>query len=340
MINVEITMGCHTMKVPYGTKNLFIGMIKSLGITQGNFKVHLGENIRGINEKGVKLIRILPEYCAIEVAAQPSGKEGRHKCIVYFPDMYKKDLAKFADILLKNVGQEEFIEEEIIETGQEDVSEQVPVVVNADIAKTILAKKKEHEMEQLLKTPEMQASIIAEIFEKKGTGWIERRELFKIVNDLKLEYAANKLIGRLFSFGYIERDTKNPDKRSKLTPSACFLIKHVMPLPAEEVKSDIVIDLKAMSMFEALSEAAAMYAQLTEEHVASVNEIENLKQRAMELAKRIEKITLICTEQKQIIDLKIADKVNEACEIQKKITPRLVEASRRFEIICSELPAE
>jgi hypothetical protein len=340
MINVEITMGVHTMKIPYGTKKFFIGVIESFGITQGHFKVHLGENIKGINERGIKLIRPLPEYCAIEVAAQPSVKEGRHKCLVYFPDMYKKDLAKFADILLKKVGQEDVIEEEIVETGQEDVSQQVPVVVSTDIAETILAKKKEHEMEQLLKTPEMQASIIAEIFEKKGTGWIERRELFKIVNDLKLEYAANKLIGRLFSFGYIERDTENPNKRSKLTPSACFLIKHVIPLPLEEAKSDIVIDLKVMSMFEALSEAAAMYAKLTEEHFASVNEIENLKQRAMELAKRIEKITSICMEQKQAIDLKIANKTREVADIQKKITPRLIEASRRYEILCSELPAE
>jgi|GEM_PF-4066070 len=50
MINIEIDLGRHTMKVPHGIKKLFLDMLESLGITQGNFKIHLGENIRGLNQ--------------------------------------------------------------------------------------------------------------------------------------------------------------------------------------------------------------------------------------------------------------------------------------------------
>ena len=315
-------------------------MIESLSITQGNFKVHLGEMIRGINQKGVKFIKILPDYCAMLVKAQPSGKDGRHVCTVYFPDMFKDQLVGFADILQGKVGQEDLVEDEYVTDDQQDkqeqVSETLPMVESSLIAST-LKRQQEYQAEKDLLTADMQVLIIGNIFEKHATGWIEKKDLFKLLDSFKLAIASRKVIGRLLGFGYLEKDPANPEKRSKLTQSACLLINpQIAPVvPVIAISQE---DEKILKMIEDIKIASNEFCVLTQERVGILEDIEKLSRRKPLLEQRLAAFTKIITKKIAEIEENIKNKHLAEDEIVLKITPRMVEANRRMELLNNELP--
>ena len=345
MINIDLDMGIHTMRMPHGIKKLFLDMIQSLDITQGNFKIHLGKNIRGVSQKGIKFIKVLPQYCAIWVKAQPSGKEGRHECTVYFPDIYKNDLGKFGELLQSKVGQEDWADEEVIPeeeiaTTMDDVK---ATIIDVEHVENAIIRQQQYQAEALILSAEMLSLIVGDIFEKKGTGWIFKSALFKILNNLKLQYATNKLIGRLFHLGYLERDPENLEKRSRLTQSACLLINAPIPL---DTGHKIVIgssedDLKVYNAVDFLRRSNAIYKKLLINQSKAFDELEKLKCADEKLQKRISRLAELMEVKMQENLVMINEKSLEIEKISQGITPRLIEASKRFEIIMADdLPPE
>lgn len=332
MVNVEIILGKHTINVPYGMRKLFMDMIASLNITQGNFKVHLNARIRGIRKNGIKFVKLMSEYNAMSITAQSSGKDGRHICILYFPDMYKDQLVKFGDNLKEKVGQEDLADDEIIEDDKQslqDVTEEVVVPVQIDVES---AEDKQLRIlaENLILNTEMLTLITGDIFEKKGTGWIKKSELFSLLRALELKYPIHRLIGKLFNLGYLEKDPEQPEKRSRLTSAACLLVSS----PAV-IKED---DAKILDMFESLKVAAADYVPLLNEQATVTMELTKLIGNSIWLEEKLEKITKIILQRAKENEDKLLAKKHELKAINEKITPRMIEANRRLEIMFSDLP--
>lgn len=341
MINIAIDLGRHTMRVPHGIKKMFMDMITSLEITQGNFKIHLGENIRGINKKGMKFIKILPEFSAILVKAQPSGKDGRHVCTVYFPDMYKDELLRFSEILQNKVGQEDFAVEEIIESDKNSSPVETSALPEVESAEKILIKQQQYQAENSILTPEMQALILGDILDKKGTGWIEKGDLFKLLDALKLGCATNRLIGKLLRQGYLEDDAKNSGKRSRLTQAACLLISTPVAAPFSNIDSVAKEeDIKILTMLESLREASGAYDMFSADCTRAQAELERVSARSVQLQARLQKITTLIERKLEEVKGKILQKNLEIETIALKITPRMIEANRRLEIMFSDLPNE
>ncbi|NTW27063.1 MAG: hypothetical protein HGA36_01940 [Candidatus Moranbacteria bacterium] len=337
MVNVEISLGKHTINVPYGMRKLFMDMIASLNITQGNFKVHLSARIRGIRKNGIKFVKLMSEYNAMSITAQSSGKDGRHICILYFPDMYKDQLTKFGDDLKERVGQEDLAADEIIEDEKQDATGEIaaPVQIGIESAE---AKQQRYLAENLFLNTDMLTLIAGDILEKKGTGWVTKGELFKLLRNLNLDFPSNKLIGKLLSLGYLEKDPEQPDKRSRLTPSACLLVNG----PSADTASSINIveneDVKILSMFDSLKTAAADYSVISKQQEAAVFELKNLIANSIYLEEKLEKITKIIQQRMVENQDKLLAKKHELKAIGYKITPRMTEANRRLELMFSDLP--
>jgi CRISPR/Cas system CSM-associated protein Csm2 small subunit len=161
------------------------------------------------------------------------------------------------------------------------------------------------------------------------------------LNSLKLEYASNRLIGKLFHLGYLERDPENPDKRSRLTQSACLLINGPAVQPV--VSSGIVVkeeDVKILTILDSLKQAAGAYSALSEEHTKAVNDLEKMNLRSIQLQKRFEKYTELITKKIENSEKEVSEKTSEIEVIAAKITPRMIEANRRLELMFSDLPNE
>ena len=206
-----------------------------------------------------------------------------------------------------------------------------------DLVEKSLIRQKQYQTENFLLTPEMLTLIISDIYDKKGTGWMTKGSLFKIVNAMKLQHPNNRLIGKLFHLGYLERDPQNPDNRSKLTQAACLLIKG----PAAEIITKQVIseeEVKVLSLFESLKTASVEYLSLQESQARIDNELSKLQENSLYLEKKLEKLTQIILKRAEENEIEIGKKKLALEEVSAKITPRLIEAHRRFEMLNSDLP--
>jgi hypothetical protein len=345
MIDIEIDLGRHTMNIPRGTESLFEKMIESLGIVDGDFKIHLGKVIPGASKKGLKLLRVLHQYCAIVVGAQPSGKDARHACTVYFPDVYKSQLDRFAEVLMKNNGKEKLSEEEI-ETIIKDKDTTENTLSEAEIAQRQYKIQLEREALDAIFTPDLLASIVTHIYEKnefdkatEETVWVGKDKLFKQIHELGLKKhcPANQIIGRLFKGKYLQGDPARPGEYSSISDSGLAFIgkqrKKIDTISCEEkntvtkIAEENILQLRLQKLFESAKEFNRISLQ---SHVIS-DELKALMDRQIFLSQQKSLIEKELLE----VEMEIREKEMEAADLAEKLTPGLLEAHRR---IMEELP--
>lgn len=346
MVNVTIGLGRHTMPVPYGMKKFMKEVITViLGITQGNFEVHLGKQVKGGMEDGIKYLELLPGNSGILVKVQPSGRGGRHICTLKFPDMYKNRLSEFAEMLREKCGQEEVTPEDEIEELQfegevnnQDVAAPVDVATERKVEGIDLSKQ-EYLEESVVLAHDMLILILSEIYEKKGMEWIEKKILFRIIKSLKLSFPDNKLIGRLLRMGYLEKNPDNPLNSSRLSSSAKFLLEEVriekMTRGMELVAYDEE-ELKVLKNFKEIRLLAEQHVLLQENLNSGLHNFEILLAEKERLRDRIEKFNNLARAKMEAIVLRIAEEEGKISKTKQEITPRMQEATRRYEILTSE----
>lgn len=346
MVNVEIDLGRHTMRTPHGMKKLFEETIKTdLEISQGNFKVHLGKQIRGGTEKGIKFIKLLPEGSGMIVKAQPAGKDGRHICTLKFPDMYKSQLSEFAEKLREKCGQEEISAEEETEELQE-VAENPEDAAPAEADQGVtpeLSKQQYYLPESEVLSSDMVTLILSEIHEKRGFEWVDKRMLFRIIKSLKLSFPENVLIGRLLKMGYLEKNPDNPLSSSRLSFSAKFLLEEAridkMTQGMELVSYDEE-ELKILNSFKELRRLADEHAVLQESLAHDTRQLDSLTVKKEQFRERIERFNNLARIKMEEMETQITQTEEKIKQTKEKITPRMVGATRKYEILVSDLPSE
>lgn len=339
MINVDIDLGRHTMQIPSGMRKLFLETIKSLGVENGDFKVHLGRNIKGGTQKGIRFIKLLPESNAVVLKAQPNTRDGRHICALYLPDKYKNQLSEFAEILQKKVGKEDLDQDELI-AAVEDLHKENPPANEQQLEvyqiENILLKQQQYEVKKAILTTEMLTLIVSEIFGKHGTGWIIKKEIFSLLNKLKLEYPANKLIGQLLRLGYLEKDPVDLDNRSRLSHSACLLIGVTsIELTSKEGESEKIF--RALNMAKEANDACA---SILKDEIKARNDLEKLEARKVHLKERLEALKSVFGEKIKENEKKIVLKKEEIESIVTVKNLKIIESSQRLEDMCNEFSAQ
>lgn len=321
------------MKTPHGLHTLIVSTLESLGIDQGNFKLHLGKQIKGGTKKGVKFISFLPMGSGMLLKAQPSGKDGRHVCQLYFPEMFKDQLTQLADKLSQEVGQEELTDDEDVvkesqqeaEVGQEASSPDV-----FEIAATVAYSEDD------FLSNEMLTLILSEIIDKKGFAWIKKGQLFEIIRKLELSIPSNVLIGRLFSKGYLEKDPDFPDTRSRLTKAAGSLVT-CFAAPAKEVST---IDEETMNLalqILQLKKDAKSLELYSDEMKRIREESDKLKQQDARLEERLHRIMDAIGRRRHALKLSREQNESEEESLKKKLEP-LEEANRKLQILAGIMP--
>jgi|GEM_PF-5461207 len=255
--------------------------------------------------------------------------------------MYKGgQLAKFAKTLQQKVGQENFSEEELIGDDAKEVAQEAAPQSVIELPVSTLARQQEFLAETELFTLEMQALIVSNIFDKKGTGWIVKKDLFKLSDSFDLNFPSNKLIGRLLRLGYLENDKDNPGKRSRLTQQACMLIGKLEQLPTTASAVIKEEDLEILIKLDALKEAAGLYTSLSKELCDVLNDKKRISDATAQLKEKLESITLLANKKIEENEGIIFEKNAQAEAVANSITPRMIEASRRLELMFSDLPTE
>lgn len=328
-ISVRIIKGVHTINIPHGMNKLLKEMLQKAGFEQGEFKILLGERIKGKNHtKGIRLVRFDETRNSFILKVQPDSNDSRHVCTINLPELYRKEAANHFEKLqsiYEVVTETEVEENESAESNTKTSPPEATSQVIEEIKPIPIAPAR-----IMIPDKEMFACIITEILQFGGKGYLSSRRLFEIVRKLKLEIAEDKLVGMLLRHGYLEPNEDKGKKISRISASGYDLMeaysgKHNYELMetynGKRPPSESMSVSEEQQKFNTIRILAEKHQALKNQTKPFIEEIAGIENKISEMKTQIEKTRILIS------------------EIEKQITPEMeaaLLATQQIQILLSK----